>query len=322
MSVGVDLAAQEAALVARRRPYVRVTVVWASAPGSAKAGDAALVTGEGELLGWVGGSCSEPVVVDQARAALAEGTPRLVRLDPPGVAREPREGVIVAPVTCASGGSLEIFVQPRLPAPHLVVVGRSPMVQALATMAPAIGFEVAVVEREGIDPANFPPAVRVIGELDLAKVGAGPESYVVVATMGRYDEDAIEQALGAEARFVALVASAQRAVAVRENLRAAGVSEEDLARIRAPAGLDLGHLPHPEIAVAILAEIVAEKARSAPVQIVDASPYERVLDPVCGMTVDAGGATNTAVYDAVTYWFCSAGCRRRFEAAPERFATA
>lgn len=322
MSVGVDLAAQEAALVARRRPYVRVTVVWASAPVSAKAGDAALVTGEGELIGWVGGSCSEPVVVDQAFAALVEGTPRLVRLDPPGAASELREGVIVSPVTCASGGSLEIFVQPRLPAPHLVIVGRSPMVQALATMAPAIGFDVAVMERDGIDPAAFPPAVRVVGELDLAKVGTGPESYVVVATMGRYDEDAIEQALGAEARFVALVASAQRAVAVRENLRATGVSEEDLARVRAPAGLDLGHLPHPEIAVAVLAEIVAEKARSAPVQIVDASPYERVVDPVCGMTVDAGGATDTAVYDAVTYWFCSAGCRRRFEAAPERFATA
>jgi xanthine dehydrogenase accessory factor len=261
-------------------------------------------------------------VVDQALAALSEGTPRLVRLDPPGTSGEPREGVVLAPVTCASGGSLEIFVQPRLPAPHLVVVGRSPMVQALAAMAPAIGFEVAVVERDGIDPAAFSPAARVVGELDLAKVGTGPESYVVVATMGRYDEDAIEQALAAGARFVALVASAQRAAAVRETLSATGVAEGDLGRIRAPAGLDLGHVAHPEIAVAILAEIVAEKARASPVRSVEAPPCERVADPVCGMTVEIGPTTDTATYDTVTYWFCSAGCRRRFEAAPERFATA
>jgi xanthine dehydrogenase accessory factor len=320
VSVGVDLAAQEAALVARRQPYVRVTVVWASAPVSAKAGDAALVTADGLLLGWVGGSCSEPVVVSQALTALSEGSPRLVRLDPPGTTSPAREGMIVAPVTCASGGSLEVFVEPRLPAPHLVIVGRSPMVQALAAMAPAIGFEVAVVERDGVDAGLF-PAARVIGELDLGKVGTGPESYVVVATMGRYDEDALEQALATGARFVALVASSQRAAAVREIL-AASVPEADLTRIRAPAGLDLGHLPHPEIAVAILAEIVAEKARSAPMPTV-AAPCEvsDVTDPVCGMTADVGSTSGPVTYDGMTYWFCSAGCRRRFEAAPERFVT-
>jgi xanthine dehydrogenase accessory factor len=314
--VGVDLAAQEAALVARRQPYVRVTVVWASAPVSAKAGDAALVTGDGVLLGWVGGSCSEPVVISQAVAALREGTPRLVRLDPPGAPSAAREGVIVAPVTCASGGSLEIFVEPRLPAPHLVVVGRSPLVQALAAMAPAIGFEVAVVERDGIDAGAF-PAARVVGELDLAKVGTGPESYVVVATMGRYDEDALEQALAADARFVALVASSQRAAAVRQILAASGIPPADLDRIRAPAGLDLGHLPHPEIAVAVLAEIVAEKARSAPLPSWRPAA-EQAVDPVCGMNVEAADST-PVTYEGVTYWFCSAGCRRRFQAEPERF---
>jgi xanthine dehydrogenase accessory factor len=318
VSVGVDLAAQEAALVARRQPYVRVTVVWASAPVSAKAGDAALVTADGQLRGWVGGSCSEPVVVLQAITALSEGTARLVRLDPPGTPSAAREGVVVAPVTCSSGGSLEIFVEPRLPAPHLVVVGRSPMVQALAAMAPAIGFEVAVVERDGIDAALF-PAARVIGELDLAKVGTGPESYVVVATMGRYDEDALEQALAADARFIALVASSQRATAVRQILAGTGVPHVDVDRIRAPAGLDLGSLPHREIAVAILAEIVAEKARSAPPPTTEVA---EAADPVCGMTVAVGATTDAVTYEGVTYWFCSAGCRRRFQTAPERFAAA
>jgi len=321
--VGLDLAQEEAALVGRRQPYARVTVVWAGAPVSAKAGDAALVTADGRLVGWVGGSCSEPVVVRQALEALAEGTPRLVHLSPPDQPAPSRKGVVVAPVACASGGSLEVFVEPRLPAPHLVVVGRSPMVRALAAMAPVVGFDVAVVERDGVDAVDF-PAARVVGELDLAKAGVAPESYVVVATMGRYDEDALEQALASGARYVALVASARRGAAVRESLRHAALSEGDVARVRVPAGLDLGELAHPEIAVAILADIVADKARSAPVRAAVATPPEavEVVDPVCGMTVDVARAPDTATHDGVTYWFCASGCRRRFQDEPERFVTA
>jgi xanthine dehydrogenase accessory factor len=315
MGQGVDLAAEEAALVARRQPYVRVTVVWASTPVSARAGDAALVTASGRLLGWVGGSCSESAVVTQALTALTEGTPRLVRLDPPGEPTEARDGVIVAPVTCASGGSLEVFVEPRLPLPHLVVVGRSPMVRALAAMAPAIGFEVVVVERDGIDAADF-PAARVIGELDLGKAGIGPDSFVVIATMGRYDEDALEQALATDAGFVALVASSRRADSVRESLLQTGIPDKDLIRVRAPAGLDLGHLPHPEIAVAILADIVAEKARRVP----DLRGLRlEAVDPVCGMTVDTTQARDEVEHDGVVYRFCGAACRRRFLADPSAF---
>ncbi len=316
-----DLADSEAALVGRRQPYARVTVVWSQAPVSAKAGDTALVTPDGRLRGWVGGSCSEPVVVRQALEAMAEGAPRLVHLDPPGTRSTERAGVVVAPVTCASGGALEIFVEPRLPPPHLVTVGRSPLVAALAAMAAAVGFEVTVVERDGVDPGEFEPA-RVVGELDLAKAGTGPESFVVVATMGRYDEDAVEAAIASGARYVGLVASAERGAAVRETLRAAGLAEEDLARLRAPAGLDLGRLPHAEIAVAVLGEIVADKARAAPVLPAgpQAQPTEAV-DPVCGMTVAVERAADAAEHAGITYWFCASGCRRRFEIDPARFLT-
>ena len=259
-----------------------------------------MVTLDGRLRGWVGGSCAEPVVVREALAALEEGTPRLLHLAPPGQLPPEREGLVVSPMTCASEGSLEVFVEPRLPAPHLVAVGRSPLVEALATMAGAVGFDVTVYEREG-------------HELDLAKAGAGPDSFVVVATMGRYDEDAVEAALACGARYVALVASERRARTVL-----AGVAEEDRARVHAPAGLDLGDLPHIEIAVAVLAQIVAEKARSRPAAVARAQPAA-AIDPVCGMTVEIATAADRCEHEGVTYWFCATGCRRRFERDPAAF---
>ncbi len=257
-----SLAIEEAALVGRREPYVRVTVVWAASPVSARAGDAGLVTADGRLRGWVGGSCAEPVVVRQALDALAEGTSRLVHLAPPQDLPPARPGVVTAAVSCASEGSLEVFVEPRLPPAHLVVVGRSPLARALATMAVAVGFDVAVVERDGADAGDFPGTAQVVDGLDLAAAGAGPASYVVVATMGRYDEDAVEAALASGAGYVALVASARRAATVLAVLRDSGMAEEALARVKAPAGLALGDLPHVEIAVAVLAEIVAAKAEA------------------------------------------------------------
>lgn len=275
--------------------------MWSRSPTSARAGDAAVVTLDGRLRGWVGGSCAEPVVVREALASLSEGTPRLVHLAPPGDLPPEREGLVVAPVTCASEGSLEVFVDPQMPAPHLVAVGRSPLVEALATMAGAVGFDVTVYERDG-------------GDLDLAKAGAGPDSFVVVATMGRYDEDAVEAALATGARYVALVASERRAATVL-----AGVAEEDRARVHAPAGLDLGDLPHSEIAVAILAQIVAEKARSKPVTAAPQTEPATAVDPVCGMTVEIATAADRFEHEGVTYWFCASGCRRRFERDPAAF---
>ena len=349
-AVGASLATEEAALVARREPYARVTVVWSASPVSARAGDAGLVTADGRLRGWVGGSCAEPVVVRQALDALAEGRSRLVHLAPPDDLPPARPGTVNAPVSCASEGSLEVFVEPRLPPPQIVIIGRSPLARALATMAGAVGFAVAVVERDGLHVADFPEPIQVVDRLDLAAAGAGPASFVVVATMGRYDEDAVEAALASGAGFVALVASPRRAATVSATLRASGVAEDDLARVKAPAGLDLGDLPHAEIAVAVLAQIVATKAQAAAASTPDSSvrdpslhvlapqPVEKAtageartegveeagaeaVDPVCGMTVELASAGDVAVHDGVTYAFCCSGCRRRFQAAPEQFLT-
>ncbi|MFP5320021.1 MAG: XdhC family protein [Acidimicrobiia bacterium] len=308
-----DLAAEESLLRGRREAYVRATVVWARHPVSAQPGDKALITSDGHLRGWVGGSCAEPVVVREAGGVLAQGRPRLLRLGPAADLPAEEEGVVLAAVSCASEGSVQVFLEPVEPAPHLVVVGRSPMVHALVAMAGVLGFETVVVESDDPSP-DLAAGGTVLTELDLAKADVGPASFVVVATMGRYDEDALQAALATRARYVALVASDRRAAKVLEALGAAGVDEADLARVKSPAGLPLGELPHPEMAVSILAEIVQAKAahRVAPAAGVSGHAPATALDPVCGMTVEITDRTPSAERDGRTYWFCCPGCRWRF----------
>lgn len=302
-------------LADRGEPYALATVVWRRAPTSAKVGDRALVTVDGELFGWIGGGCSEPAVIKECLRALAEGTPRLLRLGPPDDLPEARPGEVVRPIGCASEGALEVFVEPHLSRTHLVIVGDAPVADALERLASALEFDVSRVERD------------VDGTLDLREANVGAASHVVVATLGRYDEAALEAALDTAAGYVALVGSRKRAAAVLEALRVSGVPEEDVRRVRAPAGLDLGPIRHEEIAVAILAEIVklrGERTVSADARSAAApqAAEAEAIDPVCGMSVEIETARYTAERDGRTFYFCCDGCRRRFESEPARYVSA
>jgi xanthine dehydrogenase accessory factor len=311
---------EAAALRARREPHVLATVVWSQRPVSGKPGAKALVLADGRVKGWVGGSCSEPLVVREAMQALEDGRPRLLHLGPGGEEQGSREGVVVKSITCASEGAVEVFLEPALAPPLVVAVGRAPLVRVFVSMARELGFDTAIVERDPVPPAELAePHTEVQALFELDKLGVGPDSFVVVATMGRYDEDAIEAALATDAAYIGLVASRRRGEAVLSTLRTAGVPEEHLARVRFPAGLDLGAIAHEEIAVAILAELVQERASEGTTRH-RAPELEHAVDPVCGMTVTVGSTADSAQHgDAVSY-FCSSGCRRRFEADPEQFA--
>ena len=276
-------------LAAEGRPFVLATVVSVRRPASARIGDRGLVTPDGRLAGWVGGACSEPAVVREALRALAEGTTRLLRICPPG-SSEGGEGIVVAESSCASEGTVEVLVEPQLPQPRLAVVGDSPAAVTLRDLAVAIGWSVTT------------------------DLGAGAEA-VVVATMGRGDTEALDAALATPAGYIGLVASAKRAGVELASLRERGLDEETLARVRSPAGLDLGPLTQPEIAVAVLAELVAWRHHRGPV---GELPVEAV-DPVCGMTVAVGDDTPSAEHAGTTYWFCCPGCRGRFARDPSRF---
>ena len=314
-----DLLELGAALSRRGEPFVLATVVWSRAPSSGKPGSTALITREGAIHGWLGGACAEPTVIRESLKAIEEGSPRVLFLGTPEEleAAEARAGMIRVPIACQSEGALEVYVEPVLPSPHLVVIGRSPAVDALARMAHALGWRVAVVDDGGSVEAHDAPTVVTTLDLEAAGVGAG--SFVVVATQGHYDEDALARALETPAGYIGLVASRKRADAVLGYLRDRGVPDDALTRVHAPAGLDLGHIPNQEIAVAILAELVQLRAagRLEPAPTTEAR--HEAIDPVCGMTVDVATARYATAHDGRTYYFCSAGCLGRFTADPVAF---
>lgn len=307
-----DVLEEAVRLAEAGEPFALATVVSVRRPASARRGDRGLVTADGKLVGWVGGACSEPVVVREALRAVAEGTPRLVRIGPPGtpagsagggaVGARPEDraafgdpggdaDVVCAESHCASEGVVEVLVEPRLPGPLLAVVGDAPAARTLAELARTIGWRVVTEPQERADA-------------------------VVVATMGTRDEEALKAALAVPGRYVALVASAKRAQSVLAALREAGIAEEALARVRSPAGLDLGPCTQEEIAVAVLAELVAWR-HTAP--LAAAPPPAEAVDPVCGMTVAVEGAVATAEYGGIAYYFCCPHCRARFLDDPARY---
>ena len=285
-------------------PCALATVVRVEAPTSARPGDKAVITADGRLRGWIGGSCSEPVVRREALRALAEGTPQLVRIVGGDEVRETRKkGELTMATTCPSGGSLDIFIEPRLPRPLLLVFGDSPVARTLVQMGSLAGFR-----------------TRAVGEVEIAtlQVPSG-ETYAVVATMGHFDEDALEAALSHPELDVGLIASKRRAAAVRAALRARGLDEAMLDRVRTPVGKTWGGSQE-EIAVLALAEVVAARhSRARKPAAVEQPAVIFATDPVCGMTVDPLTATRNLVHDGRTYWFCSDGCQSAFKTEPGRY---
>ena len=311
--VNRELLALAAELHRAHRPFVMATVVWSRSPTSGKSGSTAIIEPDGTMHGWIGGACAEPAVIREARRVMNDGTGRLMYLGP---AEEldgaGRDGILTVPIACASEGALEVYMEPVLPQPHVVVMGGSPAVATLAGLIEVLDWRVTVVS--DADPAGE------LGGLDLDVGGA-----VVVASQGHYDEPALEAALATKAGYIGLIASQRRAETVLGYLRDRGSSDEDLSRVRVPAGLDLGHIEHREIAVAILAELVQLRA-SGELGAKEASPVAEAaleaIDPVCRMTVEIASARWSSDFAEVTYYFCSAGCQQSFEMAPAEFVGA
>ncbi|MDH3471927.1 MAG: XdhC family protein [Acidimicrobiia bacterium] len=286
-------------------PFVMATVVWRSGPSSGKPGSTSLITPDGATKGWLGGACAEPTVIREALSALLDGQPRLLQLGPPtDFGRNSGDGVVSVPMACESEGAMEVYLEPVIPAPQLAVIGQSPAAEALVEMGEALGWRsIRVVDQAGsID-------LRSLTERD----------FVVVATQGHYDEVALEAALASPAGYVGLIASRKRADAVVEYLRGRGATDESIARIHAPAGLDLGSTDHAEMAVSVLAEIVSLKAVGGLTTGVTVEAPQTAIDPVCEMTVDIATAHHKTEHSGETYYFCAAGCQKAFEADPASF---
>jgi xanthine dehydrogenase accessory factor len=308
---GWQILEQAADLARRGESFALATVVWRQGPSSSQPSSRAIITAAGELHGWIGGACAEPAVIRAAQEVLNTGTAQLLLLgstDQFGGAVP--EGMAVVPVSCQSDGALEVYIEPVLPVPHLVVVGRSPMAHTLADLGRALGWRADLIEGA-----------------DFASSDVSERSMVVVATQGHNDEAAVERAVAARPAYLGLVGSAKRGAAVLGYLADRGTPQEQLDRVRVPAGLDLGRTTHPEIAVAILAELVQLRAAGA-IDVAGQSTAARTAadseaaqptDPVCGMTVTGAPDGLRVEYDDRAYYFCSVGCRKAFSADPAKY---
>jgi xanthine dehydrogenase accessory factor len=298
--------------VVRRQPY-----------SSAQQGDMAIITGDGGYYGWLGGNCTQPVVKREAARALADGRPRLLSLSPEA-ARDERPGVTVLPMVCQSGGTVDVYLEPVLPPPRLVLLGLSPVIRALAQLGKGLGYSVDVVAPEA-DARIVPGADRVFVDWGSSELRAGgaQRTFAVVATMGEHDEEAVSTALALRPAYLGVVASRTRFGQLREALLSRGVSAEPLGRIRNPAGLDIGARLPEEVALSILAEIVqlARSPEEEPAPAPAPSAGE-VVDPVCGMTVVVATARHRAEHAGKPYYFCNPRCREKFLVAPEKYLTA
>jgi xanthine dehydrogenase accessory factor len=312
--VNPDVEARAAELRRDRVPFVHARVVRAERPTSAKPGDEAVVLPDGTIEGFVGGACAESTVRAQGLSLLDSGESLLLRISALGDAGAPElEGTLTVVNPCLSGGTLEIFLEPVVPAPTIAVHGESPIAAALAALAERVGFE--VVEGAG-DPVG-------------GDASAQPAA-VVVASHGRDEEPVLEAAVRAGVPYVGLVASRKRGEAV---VAALALDDAQRASVHTPAGLDIGARTPREVALSILAEIVARRPRpsgtgvptSAAAVSADAASAEStgrpevVTDLVCGMSVVADDTALHLDHGGMRYWFCGTGCLRAFAADPSAY---
>ena len=257
-----------AAMKQKGEPFALATVVRTVAATAAKAGAKAVILPDGSISeGWIGGGCARAAVLKAAKEALADGQSRLVSVQPPDVLQEQgvaaasahaeRGGVRFAKNMCPSEGSMDIFVEPVLPRPQIVICGGSPVAVAIADLGRRIGFDITVCA-PAAEQAAFGEVERRIEGYALPVMEAGAR-FVVVSTQGRGDEAALQAALAVDADYVAFVGSRKKADALKAVLGQRGVAPERLAKLKAPAGLDLGAIAPEEIAVSIIAEIVAAR---------------------------------------------------------------
>ena len=318
-------------LKAAGKPFALATVVRCESPTSAKPGAKAIITPDGDIEGWVGGGCAQPAVIKTAKQALQDGQPRLIRISPER--NETAEaGVIDFGMTCHSGGTLDIFIDPVIARPALLIIGASPVAQALSGLARRVGFSVTAAF-PGADKELFPEADRVVDSLEGIELASGVPAFVVVSTQGKRDEAGLEAALATGAEYIAFIASERKAQKLKAYLRERGRDGARVDAVTAPAGVAIGAVTPEEIALSVLAGVVQARRRGAGAVVAVAPPAKAAvgaragraqepadaIDPVCGMTVATAGAEFRSEYAGKNYYFCCGHCQHSFEKEPQKY---
>jgi len=317
-----DIPALAQELREARVPFALATVVRVVRPTSGRPGYQAIIREDGTHVGWVGGACTADLLVAEARAAMAAGEPRLLRVAPGAATASPQEGVVERAMTCQSGGTVEIFIEPNLPKPTLLIVGDSPVATSLAALGPMLGYRVVLVA-PGAEASEMPEVDEFVSRLEEIPAHLTPTTFAIVASMGKYDEAALLPLTRTPVAFAGLVASRKRAQSVFAALREEGVTDAQIGTVRNPVGIDISASTPEEIALSILSEVVRVRRTATP----PLSPGKRTpespapsvaIDPVCHMEVPTTSPLRAA-HGGTLYYFCSESCRRRFQKTPAKF---
>jgi xanthine dehydrogenase accessory factor len=327
-----DILDQAGRLRAEGEPFVIATVVAYESPQSAKPGSKAIIKPDGSISGWIGGGRVQPIVVREAQMALNTGKPKLISISPEATHGD-WKGVESYLMSCQGGGSLEIYLEPVLPKPDLLIVGDSPIAQILSGLGRLLDFKVCVAALEATQEL-FPEADIVMTDFESLRRRIDSRSYVVVATMGNGDEEGLEAVVGTQPQYLGLVASKEKASSLFQYIRDKGIPDEDIERVKCPAGLELGAESLPEIALSVMAEItrlrravseqtlepvkISKDVSLAVMQKTAESPTDSI-DPVCEMAVATLNALYKTVFEEKTVYFCSLRCKVAFERTPQNY---
>ena len=303
-------------------------VVWRQVPTSGKPGDKAIIRKDGTVIGWVGGGCVRSIVVKEGQKAIEEEKYRLVKIAPDNSENTDQHSSIKTyKMTCHGGGSMEIFIEPVMPTPHIIVLGKSDIARALVRISKAVNYKVSVMGTD-VDREIFPETDELITKIDFGSVKVTPNTFVIVSTQGDNDEEAVRLALLSGSRYVGFVASVKKSDHVKSYLESLGVDSSVIAMLRTPAGIDINAKLPEEVAISILADIINdfrnrdfyEEAALAD----DASSASNLskayyLNPVCNLPISKADAKHIVDYKGHKVYFCCDGCKVSFDKTPDHY---
>jgi len=310
----------------KNEPFAIAQVVRRDAPSSGKVGDKALINKYGEIIGWVGGGCVKGIVVKEAEDAIRTGKARLVKIGK-SLTESKQEGVMEYKMTCQSEGTVEIYIEPVLPPPHLLVIGNSAIARALVKMAGFAGYRITGVAQDAT-LRTFEKVDELITQINLSQVKTSAATFIVVVTQGEGDEKALTEALKKEYAYLGFVASRKKMASIKEFLESSGIDKKRIESITSPAGIDIKAKKPEEVAISILAQMIQiQNSMAAPVAFEHfentkedggASPVY-YINPVCGVPVDMNNPKHVVEYKGEKVYFCCDGCKVKFDAEPEKY---
>ena len=315
-----DLIDQISKYMGQGEEFAVAQVIWREAPSSGKPGDKAIILKDGTMIGWIGGGCVKGIAVKEAQEAIRENKSRLVRIDPDEGNSEDSSHKTYR-MTCHSGGTMELFIEPITPNPQLIIVGKSNIARALSKLAIATNLRVHVLSND-VNKSMFPEVKNIYDRVDFSKINIDKNTFIVVATQGEDDEESIRKALETSCNYVGFISSLRKSVKIKEYLLQTELSANRINELKTPVGMDINAKLPEEIAISILAEIVQlfrDPNRKLDQESDTAINDDTYINPVCRVAVSKKDAKHVLEYGAHTVYFCCDGCKVSFDAEPEKY---